>query len=404
MLMEIPEQFKDRFDSYDEEFLASALTSYVIYDANLVVTPAIWQDAEIHIRYLKRDVWHLTQQQLENAKSAKMLYCIKYIMEHLKKMEIVEILNALFDDDNIGKNRKTINQLLEKKFLAPVGDLIYTKEKKIVTVNDLKKIDELFAYPAWLEFDSEARQAVVKKIMNDEFTDEQISYILGATDSFSDYVELYPAIKHVLLTTKNAQTFWVAGDIFNMIWMAAPDDEKSKKWFDDEIFEIFWPRVGNVWPILNQYRIDFEESEESKIMKDAIGWLFSLSYLYERLPELKGTGVRDGHEKIGSHEELFVAQLKRLDDEMIRKKDLDLILDLYFELTEMVEDEKELVRLKPFFETLVKELSVSKDSQIKHISNMVKQAFASAEKHLKNKEIEREKIGKELVGKKLAKK
>ena len=397
MLIEIPEQFKDRFDSYDDEFLASALTSYVIYDANVVVTPANWQDAEIHIRYLKRDVWHLTEKQFENAKAAKMLYCIKYIIEHLSKMEIVEILNALFDDNNVGKDRKTINQLLEKKFLAPVEDLIYTQEKKVVTVKDLKKIDELFAYPAWLEFDKDARKVVIQKIMKNEFTDEQISYILGASDSFSDYAKLYLAIKHVLLTTKNAQTFWVAGDIYNIIWLAAPDDEKSEKWFNDEIFEIFWPRVGNVWPILNQDRINFDESEESKILKDSIGWLESLSDLYERLPELKGSGVREKCEQLDLREERFTTGLNQLDLELTRKQDLNKVLDLYFELTEMVEDEKQLARLKPFFEILVKELSVSEDSQVKHVSNMVKQAFSSSEKHLKNKKIEREKIRKELI-------
>ena len=268
-------------DDEESRLFASILLEYVVFDTKPKITPAIWQDVEIFIRYMRRDVWSLEDWQRENATRGIMLYRVKYVIEHLTKTEIIEIFNQFYKDTD-----STFLKLFEKKFHAPIDSLFLVQEKRVVTKDKINDFDQLFKYPAWLEFDDTANQAVFHKIYKNELTDEQIDYFLGASDDINDYVEWFKVAKHILLNTKNAHTFWTAGDVLSIIRRAVPEDDKSQKWLNDQIFEIFWPRVKNVWPMLNQAKIDFDYDEETKILKDSIGWLETLSDLKERLPEL----------------------------------------------------------------------------------------------------------------------
>ena len=280
----IPDHYNYLFENLESKFLTERLVRYLLFDIKPNITPAIWQDVEIYIRCKKRNIQSLSDEKVSNANYAILLYHIKYIIEHLKKSEIIKVLNRFFAQDP--NDHKSVFELFDQKFHAHVESLFLTQEKLIIGKDDLKNFDKYFAYPGWIEFTDEANEIVFKKILNNEYTDDEIDYFLGASDGLHNYDQWFEPLKHILRTTRSAHVFWTAGDCMSVIWRAVPEDEKSQKWFKDQLFEICWPRVKSTWPLLNEDKINFDQSDETRILKDSIGWLRVLDDLKERLPEL----------------------------------------------------------------------------------------------------------------------
>ncbi len=277
----IPMQYAINFDK-PSNLLANQLLAYIVFDKKPVVTPSTWQDVEIFIRYKKRDVGSLEDWQIDNAIESIALYRLKYIIEHLTKAEIIEVINKFYQSDG----ESTLEDYFGQKFHAPIDSLILTQEKLIITKDKIDNFDQIFNYPAWIEFDDEATEAIFDKIYKGELKDEQIDYFLGASDTIKNYDKWFNLTKHILTTTNNFHIFWTAGDVLSIIRRAVPADDKSQDWFDDQIFEIFWPRVNNTWPMLHQDIIDFEQDNDTRILKDSIGWLETIHDIKQRLPEL----------------------------------------------------------------------------------------------------------------------
>lgn len=335
-IISVSNSYNCLFASEEDKKFFENLLYYVLTDKKPVSTPALWQDVEILMRYLKRDVWSVSNEQRDNAENAMKVYRLKYFLEHLKKAEILSIIKEFLAQDRFSKEKTLLLEFFNKKFLARVDDLILTHEKIMVTKDMICDFDKLFEYPAWLEFDKEAIKECFDKIRKNKFTDEQISYFLGANDDMERYDKWFEVAKHVLLTTNNSQTFWIAGDILNIVWKAVPDDEKLQKWFYDQIFEIFWQRVGkSSWVLKNAENINFDANEETKIAYDAMGWLKSLPDLKERIEDLP----KDFELNIMSREdeeEIFNKKVA----ELLAKNDADRaayagIDESFFELTDL---------------------------------------------------------------------
>lgn len=344
----IPEIYARRFGDDEEAlFFANRLLECVIFGARPEISPAIWQDVEIYIRFKKRDVWSLNNEQFRCAFHGIMMYRIKYVLDHLSKEEILEIFNRFYTDDKC-----TLMELFEKKFNAPIDALFLTQEKRVVTKadlgDDLAGFDKIFAYPNWLEFDNEANELIFEKILNDELTDEQMDYFLGASDDMRGYDQWFKVAKHMLTTTHDPHLFWTAGDVLSVVWKACPDDEKCRKWFRDQVFEIFWPRVRSIWPMENEEKIDFERDDGSRIMRDAIGWLGMLKDLHERLPELdEDYEVADFLDSGGEFVESASELVDMVNTRGVPRREL---IDGFFNLSDLVEARAELDQLRTIAE------------------------------------------------------
>lgn len=387
MFPEIPEYYKRVLRGAEDEIFVSRLIGYVVYNIKPNFSPAIWQDAMKYIRMRKRDVWALDNETMEFAIEAITSYRIKFLGERLGKEGVLELLNKLFSGENMWSKVRNIDQIIEAKLHAPLDSFIFVQEKRIVAKEDLKDFDKLFEYPCWLEFDKEARQEIYKRILDGALTDEQIDYYLGTSEKHEHYVELYPVVKHVLKTTNNPHTFWTAGDVLNLIWITAP--EEMNGWFKDEIFSIFWPRVGNVWPIA--HRGEIREMRES-ILTDSIGWLMSLNDIKERLPELKGAKLdtpnemKDEFNIVAKRLEHVVTRLDEFDGAMMR--DFCLLVNTACE-------EEEVGRLVKICEQIKEKYKKTADGR--DLESVVTAAQKKAERGLKDMLREREDIGKNLT-------
>ena len=257
--------------------------------------------------------------------------------------------------------------------------------------------NKIFEYPQWIEFDDEALQIIFEKIQNNELTDEQISYFLGASDDMKNYDQWFTVAKHVLLTTNNPHTFWVAGDVLSIIWRAAPKDKKSQEWFNDQIFEIFWPRVNSVWPILNKDKIDFDEDDESEILGDAISWLEMLDDIEERLPELEG---RYQAVRYSTDEENFRDTFARLVTLTKNSKaSLDEILNAYFEIVDAATSEEDAGAVEDIAENeIIPLVEESKEKNTRKIIVLVRRGAKYAKNYAATLKRERENFAKKLIG------
>ncbi|MBQ3441444.1 hypothetical protein IJG27_04030 [Candidatus Saccharibacteria bacterium] len=389
----ISDQCNCFFLEREEKEFAEGLINYLITGDLPITDSAIWQDAEIFTRFLKRDVWTLDDERKRNAINALIAYRIKYVIQHLTKLEIIEILNEFFGSDG----KKFLLGIFEKKFHASIDDLILTQEKRVVTKKDLVNFNKIFEYPQWIEFDDEALQIIFEKIQNNELTDEQISYFLGASDDMKNYDQWFTVAKHVLLTTNNPHTFWVAGDVLSIIWRAAPKDKKSQEWFNDQIFEIFWPRVNSVWPILNKDKIDFDEDDESEILGDAISWLEMLDDIEERLPELEG---RYQAVRYSTDEENFRDTFARLVTLTKNSKaSLDEILNAYFEIVDAATSEEDAGAVEDIAENeIIPLVEESKEKNTRKIIVLVRRGAKYAKNYAATLKRERENIAKKLIG------
>lgn len=275
------------FEDEREKLIIVNLVDYLFCGNRPYNFPQRWQDAEILIRYIKRDVWSISREQKELGERAIGFYSVRYIIDHLSKAEISEMLGEYFR----GRGKVALASLLENRFHANVFDLITTQEKCLITKNDLKNwqnFDEIFKYPCWVDFDDEVFDLIVTKIHENKYNYEPVQYFLGATDDFKNYDKWFYLCKYILMTTGDFDTFYLAGDVFNIIWMTVDaNDQETTKWFNDQVFEIFWSRVGSMSLLLGKKKLEPWRGEDAqKILDDSIGWLQSLPDLKKRLPKL----------------------------------------------------------------------------------------------------------------------
>ncbi len=289
----LSDSFDRLFDSAEDKVFVDCLVRYIVTDEQPITTPALWQDVAIYIRYRTRDVWALSEEQQKMSERAILVYRIKYIIDHLTKKQIADVLTKFYKqaDQYNGEYALSPRHFFEQRFHAPVDSLFLVQEKLTIDKRQLKDFDRdfnhLFEYPCWIEFTDDAIQLIFNKIMKDELTDEQIDYFLGASDTFKNYDQWFKVVKHVLETTHSYHTFWTAGDTLSIIRKAFPKDEKSQKWINDQIFEIFWPRIGSLWALENRDRLWLSADEDMEILNDSVNWLQTLGDLKSRLPELK---------------------------------------------------------------------------------------------------------------------
>lgn len=389
----IPASYDYLFDIVAEKLFAEYLTRYILFDEKPIATPALWQDAVIYIRFRQRDVWSLSEEQIKNAKYAILIYKVIYTIEHLKKPEILKILNRFFAQTP--KKHENIFSLFEQKFHASLDSLLFTQEKLTVTKQMANNLDQLFAYPCWLEFTDEANQLIFDKILQNKLSDEQIDYFLGASDDIAHYDQWFKVAKHILKTTHDSHVFWTAGDVLSIIWKAVPSDKKSQKWFRDEIFDIFWPRVGSVWPLLNEDKIDFERDEDSRILRDSIGWLQVLDDLNKRLPELGGNYTTYEHDV---NEAGFAFHRRELLNKFEAGKiSLDEAMKTFFMLADFVYDDKTTSQLQELADDWLIPLAEQSEDDFEDAIKMIRRAIKHAKTYVTNLAHERENLAKNLI-------
>lgn len=185
-----------------------------------------------------------------------------------------------------------------------------------VEINNIEDFDKLIAKPQRIEFTAQAHQKISQFILDGTLDEAQIMLYLSTYEKPDNYVRLYPILKHILKTTNSPSLFYKAGDLLNSIWQTLPNDIELNRWFEKEIYDIYWPRIGGIWAIehYDMLKLDIKDSGElynyilyldddddipseirnireynckTSIIEDSLGWILCLDNLNEFNPELK---------------------------------------------------------------------------------------------------------------------
>lgn len=383
------------FDSPEDKALVSCLVRFIITGDRPATTPALWQDVAMYIRYKNRDVWALNDDQFKNTNRAIFIYRVKYIIEHLSKSEILECLNKFY----IQKNDPHFDadyaiqplHIFSQKLHAPVDSLFLTQEKLTIDQNQIKDLDKLFAYPCWLEFTDAALDEIARQILQNNLADEQLDYFLGATDNLKNYDKWFKIAKHILMTTNNPHVFWTAGDVLAIIRRAIPTDEKSQKWFNDQLFKIFWPRVGNVWPLQHENLI-VRDTDKTQILTDSIGWLHTISDIKDRLENLDDNFIIcDFNTDDTDFKNQKTTLLKIIKD---KDTDPEAALNLFCTLANIATSPKTTKALRDFTETKFIPYIQTTNFDTKEVTKFINKAIKHAENYQKTLARERQNLAK----------
>lgn len=261
--------------------------------------PEAYQNIIIYNRYLRGSVNNLSDDSIGAGEKSIGIYQARYVIEKLPKEKIKKALygvpplaneaGGVTDDwlKEVDKKGAVIYQKISK--LLDEDDFIdkFTKLDTVrVTAPMLDDYDALFRYPAFLEFTPKAHEIIHKRIKNDEINSRIIDYYFSFADTYEETVALFPLLEEVITNTTDDHLLWTAGDALNVIWKLVPSsDEYLNARFEKQIYNMYWPRINSLWPIVNYPKFEFKEERDSKIFDDALGWVTSLNTLTKINPD-----------------------------------------------------------------------------------------------------------------------
>jgi hypothetical protein len=87
--------------------------------------------------------------------------------------------------------------------------------------------------------------------------------------------------------THTDELFWLCGDILDRAWRYLEEKEETQKKYRDMMYELYWPRVGSLWPVINREKIEFKHYSAAKIFDDSFSFVMSLEDIDERNGEIR---------------------------------------------------------------------------------------------------------------------
>lgn len=226
----------------------------------------IWCSALDYIHFQNHRAFNESANKLRAGKAALRLYSAKYILEQLGEHKTKKVLSQFFDFNKLAAHAGKLYDFIDIALgeLNPVNKFLNQTEPHIVTADELELCDDFCKYPIWISFSPDADSKLIDNILHDKLTDKQLKHYLYTCGESSNLVELYPAIKHILKTTEDKTVFYLAGDILNKIWKNLPDDKVLKSWFEQEVHDIYWKRVGGIWPIEHSQELSSSQNNNTE--------------------------------------------------------------------------------------------------------------------------------------------
>lgn len=200
-----------------------------------------------------------------------------------------DFLEEYFSAKFFGKKAKHFSQEIGLKIGEKDFDSKFLKQEKprVVDVMELDDFDSLFAYPEWIEFTSEAHIEIFRRILYDEMTDAQMICYFSSLPKYQNYVNLYPVVKHVAMTTNNIDLLSTLWQITDDIWGSIPVEDKAlQDWFRGELYDTYWVRIGDIWPIKHYQKITLRYNRQA-VFDFALNWIMTIDNVGDFNPELK---------------------------------------------------------------------------------------------------------------------
>jgi len=258
-----------------------------------------FQDAIQAIEYRNHRDFNLSYSAIERDLLALEKYHLKYVVELIGWNELEEVLADFLDDPHnlFEKINQRANTDTTRKF--------QTLEKKdsgfkSIGYAESDSLESLFQYPCLVHFVPSAHRQIQKEILSREsnsLRDDAISIAYYLTnylnnDDHLPYSDVLPVAIHLIKNlhadswdnTHVGQLFWLASEVINRAWMSC--DPRLDDAFDHFVYNLYWPRIGGLWPIKHRKEFDFKELVADEIFDDSLGFILSVEHLDQYNPEL----------------------------------------------------------------------------------------------------------------------
>ena len=255
------------------------------------------------LQHLSGENYILNWQERLDCESALNKYRLKYVTVNIGW----KALDGIFAKLVKTKSTKLFAKI-EEKLHEKVEDIYSTLEtiksdRTSTEVIDPNNLEHLFNHPILVNFSKATHDTIIKDIINrpgSSFNPDaaSIAYYLAnylLNEDRLPYSEILPAVAHIIETmpdddfnhTHTEDLFWVCGEIIDHAWRYLEEDDAIQKKYRDLVYELYWPRIGSLWPVLNFERFEFKHESATKIFKDSLSFVMALEDIDERNPEIK---------------------------------------------------------------------------------------------------------------------
>ena len=267
------------------------------------MTAMNYYNAVLFLRHLSGEDYILSDYEIAQCMRALYKYRLKYVVEKVGWNKLNKIIVQLVKDE-----RLDLFPAIEK-VLGESIDRIYEPletvkaERASFKMSDADNIELLFNRPALVEFPKAVHSKLLKEIferpgnmLNPD--GRMVAYYFANYLLNEDKLSLadaLPAVMHVIEVmpdddfnqTHTDELYWLCGQIVDQAWRYLEEDEEVQKKYRQVVYEIYWPRVGSLWPILNRDKFEFKKEATAKIMDDAVSFAMSVDEITELNPEVK---------------------------------------------------------------------------------------------------------------------
>ena len=255
------------------------------------------------LKHISGEDYILNWNALSNCQTAINKYRLKYIVDKIGWNK----LDAVFAKVVKTKSNKLFPQI-EKVLGEKVEDIYNTLEtiksdRTSIDVTQPDKLENLFNRPVLVEFTKPAHNTIIKNIVNRSGSSfnpnaKSVAYYLAnylLNEDKLSYTDVIPAVAHIIESmpdddfnhTHTDDLFWICGEIIDRAWRYLEENKSTQKKYRNLVYELYWPRVGSLWPIINRDRFDFKHASANKIFNDSLSFAMSLEDITERNAEIK---------------------------------------------------------------------------------------------------------------------
>ena len=266
-----------------------------------------WSAIE-YIRSINLERFNLSLDVTDAGLGAVQKYRLKYIIEMVGWRTFDAFIARMVEEKNTEiffELNKLINSNMSKddKFVFNINNLF--TDIKVVSSNrsDLDPlssncITQLFEYPVIVKFTDAAHQDILHmmtKASGSKMRDESVSmgyYIANFifNEDTLSYADILPACAHIIEElpandpnhVNPEHLFWLAAEVIDRIWRYASETKATQKKCRDMIYDLFYPRVGGIWPILHYDEFKFNEPAADRIFNESVSFLMALDDIAER--------------------------------------------------------------------------------------------------------------------------